>query len=109
LSITLESQLAWESEFIAFRAWREAAERIGLLICQFPGKDLLEVRGTSILHFPLPVVGISSKEIPLSKPFTLFHEIVHIALAASDEEKPAASEHRPEPDWLRVERFCDLS
>jgi hypothetical protein len=53
-----------------------------------PGKGLGDVRGTAIVHFPLPVVGISSKELSLRKPFTLLHEVVHLALAA-DEEKPA--------------------
>lgn len=75
-------------EFAAYRVWRIAVERLGVLVCQMPGKGLGDVRGTAIVHFPLPVVGISSKELSLRKPFTLLHEVVHLALAA-DEEKPA--------------------
>ena len=107
LSVAVPIQMAWASEFVAYRAWREAVERLGVLVCQFPGKGLDEVRGTSILHFPLPVVGISSKELPLSKPFTLLHEIVHLALAASREERSALAEAGSEADWLKVERFCE--
>lgn len=107
LGISLDAQLAWPSEFSAYRAWREAVERLGVLVCQFPGKGLGDVRGTSILHFPLPVAGVSSKELPLSKPFTLLHEVVHLALAASDEEKPAGDERRTDSDWLKIERFCE--
>ena len=107
LEISLEAQLAWPSEFAAYRAWREAVERLGVLVCQFAGKGVGEMRGTSILHFPLPVAGINSKELPLSKPFTLLHEVVHLALTASDEEKPAGVENRTEPGWLKVERFCE--
>lgn len=107
LGISLEAQFAWPSEFAAYRSWREAVEQLGVLVCQFSGKGLGEVRGTSILHFPLPVAGVSSKELPLSKPFTLLHELVHLTLAASDEEKPALTETRGETDWLKIERFCE--
>ncbi len=109
LEVPLAVQLGWPSEFAAFRAWRAAIERLGVLVCQMPGRGLGEVRGTSIVHFPLPVVGISSTELPLSKPFTLFHEVVHLALAASSEERPAGEEMRDEPSWLKVERFCEGS
>jgi Zn-dependent peptidase ImmA (M78 family)/transcriptional regulator with XRE-family HTH domain len=107
LRIPIATQLGWASEFVAYRAWREAAERLGVIVCQFPGKGLGEVRGTSILHFPLPVIGISSKELPLSKPFTLLHELSHVALAASREESPALTEVGSETHWLEVERFCE--
>jgi Zn-dependent peptidase ImmA (M78 family)/transcriptional regulator with XRE-family HTH domain len=107
LGIPISTQLGWESEFVAYRAWRETVERLGVLVCQFPGKGIAEVRGTSILHFPLPVVGISSKELPLSKPFTLLHELAHVALASSREESPALTELGLEADWLKVEQFCE--
>jgi Zn-dependent peptidase ImmA (M78 family)/DNA-binding XRE family transcriptional regulator len=107
VSIPISTQLGWASEFVAYRAWRQAVERLGVLVCQFPGRGLGEMRGTSILHFPLPVIGISSKELPLSKPFTLLHELAHIALAASQEERPALTEAGSERHWLEVERFCE--
>lgn len=107
LGISIESQLKWPSEFVAFRAWRAAVEELGALVCQFSGKDLTETRGAAIVQFPLPVVAISSKEIPLSKPFTLLHEVTHLALAAANQEAPAASDDRPESEWLKVERYCE--
>ena len=109
LQIPLERQFAWASEFVAYRQWREAVERLGVLVCQFPGKNVGEIRGTAIVHFPLPVIGINSKELPLSKPFTLVHELVHLALAASAEEKPAQTEDRNDKDWTEVERFCEAT
>lgn len=107
LGLSIETQLKWPSEFVAFRAWRLAVEELGTLVCQFPGKELAETRGVAIVQFPLPVVAISSKEIPLSKPFTLLHEVTHLALAAANQEGPAASDNRPESEWLKVERFCE--
>ena len=109
LGIPVSSQLGWESEFVAYRAWREAVEGLAVLVCQFPGKGLGGIRGTSILRFPLPVIGISSKELALSKPFTLLHELVHVALAASQEESPALTEVGSETHWLEVERFCETA
>lgn len=107
LEVSVEAQLQWQSEYIAFRAWRSAVEGLGVLVCQFPGKELEAIRGTSIVQFPLPVVAISSKELPLSKPFTLVHEVVHLGLSMSHEEGPAASDNRSEGEWLQVERFCE--
>lgn len=107
LAVPLSEQFAWASEFVAYRVWRVAVEKLGVLVCQMVGKGIGEVRGTSIVHFPLPVTGISSKELPLSKPFTLLHEVAHLALAAADEERPASDERRDEASWLRVERFCE--
>jgi len=102
LAVSLSEQFGWVSEFAAFRQWRTAVERLGVLVCQMPGKGIGEVRRTSIVHFPLPVAGISSTELPLSKPFTLLHEVVHLALAAAAEERPALNEERDEPGWLEV-------
>jgi transcriptional regulator with XRE-family HTH domain len=107
LRVSPSEQLSWPNEFVAYRVWRAAVESLGVLVCQFPGKGLPDVRGTSILHFPLPLAGVSSKELPLSKPFTLLHEVVHLALAANNEEKPALEEKRDESRWLDVERFCE--
>src|SRR5207247_1186521 len=60
-----------------------------------------------IFDFPSPVIGVNSKEIPASKPFTLLHELVHVALANAQEERPALHERRPAADWARVERFAE--
>ncbi len=106
-AVSLSDQFGWQSEFFAYRVWRAAVEKLGVLVCQMAGKGIGDVRGTSIIHFPLPVAGISSKELPLSKPFTLLHEVAHLALAATDEERPASDERRDEPSWLKVERFCE--
>ena len=107
IGISHEDQVRWVNEFMAYRVWRSAVERLGVLVCQMQGVDLETIRGASIVHFPLPVIGINSKELGLSKPFTLLHELVHIALAASEEERPALEEHRDEKNWLEVERFCE--
>jgi len=107
LAVTLSDQFNWPSEYAAYRIWRGAVERLGILVCQMPGKGLGEIRGTSIIHFPLPVIGINSKELSLSKAFTLLHEVVHLALTAANKEVPALNEKRDDLGWQEVERFCE--
>ena len=68
LGVPVSTQFAWR-RFEAFRGWRKAVERLGVLVCQFPGKGIGELRGTSILHFPLPVIGINSKGTSAFKTF----------------------------------------
>lgn len=91
----------------SWHAWRAAVEELGVLVFQFGKVNLEEVRGLSLLEFPLPVIGINSNEIPASKPFSLIHELVHIMLANADEEKPALMEERSDQEWKKVERFAE--
>lgn len=107
LGISLAAQKAWPHEFRAWHEWRIAVENTGVLVFQFSKVDITEIRGLSLLEFPLPVIGINTKEIPASKPFSLLHELVHVMLAFADEEKPALLETRPEPAWTDVERFAE--
>ena len=81
-SVTVEAQLGWANGWQAWRAWRAAAEAAGVLVFQFAKVTLEEARGLSLLEWPLPVVGINSKEaVPEAKVFTLLHELVHLMLA----------------------------
>jgi Zn-dependent peptidase ImmA (M78 family) len=108
LEVSVEAQLSWTSEWVAWPAWREAVENLGVLVFQFPGVDLEEVRGISLLHWPFPVAGVNSKETsPEARSFTLIHEVVHLMLAAGKEEQPAAREPRRGPAWQAVERFAE--
>lgn len=107
LGMTKDAQHAWRDEFQAWRAWREAVERLGVLVFQFSNVAPEEIRGISVLDFPAPVIGVNAKEIPASKPFTLLHEFVHLALANAREERPALEERRPENEWGGVERFAE--
>src|SRR4029079_11886437 len=84
-------------------------ERIGVLVFQFPKVGLNEVRGLSLLRTPMPVAAINGKEMPEAKAFTLCHEVIHLMLAAGNEEAPAARERRTGNEWLEVERFAEVA
>jgi Zn-dependent peptidase ImmA (M78 family)/DNA-binding XRE family transcriptional regulator len=109
LGITIEVQTAWRDEWQAWREWRAAVEQTGVFVFQFPKVELAEARGLSLLRFPLPVVGVNSKEQPEPKSYTLLHEVIHLMLAAGHEEVPALREHRSGEEWETVERFAEAA
>jgi Zn-dependent peptidase ImmA (M78 family)/transcriptional regulator with XRE-family HTH domain len=106
--VTVAMQLGWANEWEAWRVWRATAEQLGVFVFQFIRVPLSEVRGLALLRMPMPVAAINGKEIPEAKAFTLFHEIVHLMLAAGNEEAPASREHRNGDEWLEVERFAEM-
>jgi Zn-dependent peptidase ImmA (M78 family) len=108
LGVTVEEQRGWRDEWQAWRRWREAVEDAGLLVFQFPGVSLEQARGLSLLRFPLPGIGVNSKEQSAgARSFTLMHELAHIALAVGREERSAQFEEREESSWGAVERFAE--
>ena len=108
LGVTVEEQLGWGDEWEAWRRWREAVESAGILVFQFPKVPLVQVRGVSLLRFPLPAIGVNPKEsAPGARIFTLLHELTHIALAFGKEEKSALRETRDDAAWLKVEYFAE--
>jgi len=106
--ITADEQRGWRDDWQAWRRWREAVEAADVLVFQFPKVTLAQARGLSLLRFPLPVIGINSKEsAPGARSFTLLHELTHIALAHGQEERVAQLENRDERAWSSVERFAE--
>ena len=108
LGITGDEQLGWPSDWQAWRRWREAVETAGVLVFQFPKVSLTQARGVTLFKFPLPAIGINSKESsPGARSFTLLHELTHLALAVGNEERAALGETRDDAGWLEVERFAE--
>ena len=108
LGITEDEQLGWTSDWQAWRRWREAVETAGVLVFQFPKVSLAQARGVTLFKFPLPAIGINSKEsFPGARSFTLLHELTHLALAVGNEERAALGETRDDAGWLEVERFAE--
>jgi Zn-dependent peptidase ImmA (M78 family) len=107
LNVSLETQFEWANDSQAWRAWRSAIEAKNVLVLLFAHVDPEEVRGVSLFHPTLPVVGLNSHEVRASRPFTLLHEFVHILLSKGAEEKPASEEKRPEREWREVERYAE--
>ena len=110
LGITADEQLTWTTDWQAWRKWRQAVESLGVLVFQFPKVGLQQARGVSLFDFPLPVIGINSRETsPAARCFTLLHELTHVTLALGKEECAALSEPRDNSAWMEVERFAEES
>lgn len=80
LAIQVEEQIKWSSTRIAFNCWREAIEKLGILVFQSSAVPLDVMRGFSLSVFPLPVIGVNRKDVPVARIFTLLHELAHIIL-----------------------------
>jgi Zn-dependent peptidase ImmA (M78 family)/transcriptional regulator with XRE-family HTH domain len=100
LGITWQQQLAWTNAYVAFNAWRNAIERLGILIFQTGDVELKEMRGTSVPHGPLPVIVLNNTDAPHGRIFSLLHEFVHILLANGGHNTSAMEGKRLPEDQL---------
>ena len=76
--ISIDAQLAWSSDSVAFRSWRDKIESFGIFVyvLEMPVDDC---RGFSLREGGSPVIVISKDEwIDAAKIFTLLHEYCHI-------------------------------
>lgn len=104
LSLTVEEQMAWPSEYAAFSQWRGCLQRHGVLVFALAlGPDAC--RGITLANEHIPVVIVNTAFNTRARIFTLFHELAHVltrttsACAAS----PAAANDAAE----QLERWCE--
>jgi Zn-dependent peptidase ImmA (M78 family)/transcriptional regulator with XRE-family HTH domain len=80
LGITMPEQKTWRRPDTGFRFWREALERIGVLVFQTTRVEVKEMRGFSLLEDRLPVVLLNGGDAPAGRTFSLLHELCHLIL-----------------------------
>jgi Zn-dependent peptidase ImmA (M78 family)/DNA-binding transcriptional regulator YiaG len=80
VGITLAEQKGWRRPDVGFRAWREALERIGVLVFQTTRVDVKEMRGFSLVETSLPVILLNGGDAPAGRTFSLLHELCHLVL-----------------------------
>jgi Zn-dependent peptidase ImmA (M78 family)/transcriptional regulator with XRE-family HTH domain len=106
LEVTPKMQVAWGDGHEAFRAWRTALERTGVLVFQATNVDVAEMRGFSIDERPLPVIVVNVKDYVHARIFTLLHELAHLLIQTGglcdlEEDHPRGK------DEHRIEVFCN--
>ena len=106
LGVSIEEQLSWPDRYSALHGWREALERLGILVFQFEDVPPAEARAFSISASPLPVIAVNTKDAPSGRVFSMLHEFCHLALRRGglcdlDDDKP-----RPR-DELQIEVTCN--
>jgi len=81
LGATFEEQLSFRDARKALWYWRDLLEDVGCFVFQlpFPTED---ARAFSEFHDDGPLVVISTKDEPVGRVFSLFHEYAHLLLRA---------------------------
>ncbi|PIV52735.1 MAG: hypothetical protein COY53_02020 [Elusimicrobia bacterium CG_4_10_14_0_8_um_filter_37_32] len=104
LGISIQTQINWKNEYMAFYQWKEILEQTGIFIFQF-SMPTEEIRAFSILEGDIPVIALSSKDSITARIFSLFHEYAHIMLNLSglcNMQEPEDSEENKQ-----IEIFCN--
>lgn len=106
LGITYAEQIKWKDAYEARSWWRDALERIGVLVFQATDVALSEMRGFSINEKPLPVLAVNSKDQVRGRIFTMLHEFTHLLLN-EDSLCTLDETHKRTSVEQRVEVFCN--
>ncbi len=107
LGVTFDTQIQWRDKYEALNQWRDILFDRGILVQVFP-MPVEDARAFSLLEQNLGGVGLSSKDAPLARIFSLFHEVAHLCL-----RKPGVSGQVSEADGTTesetecLERHCD--
>jgi Zn-dependent peptidase ImmA (M78 family)/transcriptional regulator with XRE-family HTH domain len=68
---------------LAFKTWRMAVERAGVLVFQIARVPESEASGFALAYDTMPVVVVNRKDPPQRRLFSLLHEFAHVALRQS--------------------------
>jgi Zn-dependent peptidase ImmA (M78 family)/DNA-binding XRE family transcriptional regulator len=80
IGISIDEQFQFKNSYDAFRKWKGAIEKYGILTLTFNNVSVQEARGFSIYNKILPIIAINIKDSVNAKIFTLIHEYVHLLL-----------------------------
>ena len=106
LGVSLQEQQGWRDEYAALNGWKNAVERLGVLVFHFSGVETEEARGFSISDPVLPVIGLNGGESPNARIFTLIHELGHLLLGEGG-SCDLAEFSRPSDPALDAEVLCN--
>lgn len=78
LGIRLDEQRSWTGKYDALNGWKNAAERLGVLVFHFGDVPVDEARGFSLVDPVLPVIALNGSDSVNGRVFTLAHELGHL-------------------------------
>ncbi len=81
LGLTIEQQQKWTSDYNALNDLRGRIEKNGIFVFQLTLKD---IRGFAMYDDEYPIIGLSSKDLPQGRTFTILHELCHLLFSDSD-------------------------
>jgi Zn-dependent peptidase ImmA (M78 family)/DNA-binding transcriptional regulator YiaG len=80
LTVTLAEQASWSELYAPLNGWKNAVERLGILVFHFTDVGVDEVRGFSFGEPLFPVIGLNGGDSIHGRIFTLIHELGHLYL-----------------------------
>jgi Zn-dependent peptidase ImmA (M78 family)/transcriptional regulator with XRE-family HTH domain len=80
LAVTLAEQAGWSEQYEPLNGWKNAVERLGVLVFHFTDVGVDEVRGFSFGESLFPVIGLNGGDSIHGRIFTLIHELGHLYL-----------------------------
>jgi Zn-dependent peptidase ImmA (M78 family) len=108
LEVTDYLQSRWKDADgrVAFNAWRNRIEALGVLVFQATRLASDEASGFAISHEQLPVIVVNRRDAPSRRTFSLLHEFAHLMLRVSGVSDLETDAARP-PEDQRIEVFCN--
>lgn len=106
LGVSESVQAGWQTPYVALNAWKDAIERLGVLVFHFERVDVSEARGLSVAEYPLPFIALNGRDSPQARVFTLIHEFCHLMSRTSGICDTAERIRVAGPDD-EVEAFCN--
>ena len=83
MEYSLKDQKRARSSRKFYLALRARLEERGVLVAQFDGVEVEELRGVALYYEKLPVIGVNAKDHWPAKCFSVLHELVHLSNRSS--------------------------
>ncbi|MDI9336267.1 MAG: XRE family transcriptional regulator [Gammaproteobacteria bacterium] len=107
LGITIEDQVAWKSDEIALKKWRQAIENAGVFVFKdtFKQKD---ISGFCLMDEYLPIIYVNNSTSKTRQTFSLLHELAHLLIGVNGLSKlePNYIDDLPQIE-KKLEQFCN--
>jgi Zn-dependent peptidase ImmA (M78 family) len=109
LAVTGDAQSRWRDADgrLAFRAWRQRIEDVGVLVFQATPISTDVASGFAIAEDLLPVIVVNRKDVPTGRTFSLLHEFAHLMLGVSGVSDADITDAARPPEEQSIEVFCN--
>ncbi len=107
LGVSLETQIAWRSNEVALKSWRNAVEEAGLFVFKHAFKEK-QISGFCLLDSEFPIIYLNNSTSKTRQIFSLFHELAHLLFHINGISKfdPSYISQLRQPE-RRIEQFCN--
>jgi len=107
LGITLEDQIAWKSDEVALKKWRQSIEDSGVFVFKSAFKQE-DISGFCLMDEHLPVVYLNNSTSKTRQIFSLLHELAHLLIGMNGLSKfdTRYIDRLPQAE-KKIEQFCN--